>query len=627
MRSLINLLQEQAKLWPDNEAILAPGRLPLKYSALLNQAEIVNSSLREFALNRHSPAAIVLPNGQAMATPFLSIAASVISAPLNPAYQSDEFDFYLSDLSAEVLIILEGMASPAREVARQRGIAIIELVPDLTAETGRFTLHRDKTRTQRPRPAGFAAADDVALVLHTSGTTSRPKMVPLTHSNLYTSANNIRASLSLSEIDRCLNIMPLFHIHGLIGVVLSSIAAGASVVCTDGFLAPVFYQWLEAFKPTWYSAVPTMQQAILSRAPVNQAAISRAPLRFIRSASAPLPPAVLRDMESALNAPVIEAYGMTEASHQIATNPLPPRQHKPGSVGLAAGTQIAIIDTHDNFLSTGEGGEILITGPYVTAGYANNAEANERAFFNGWLRTGDQGYLDSDGYLFITGRLKELINRAGQKISPREIDEVLLEHPEIAQAITFAVPHATLGEDVAAAIVLKADSKLTGPQIREFAANHLAYYKVPHQIVFLDDLPKGATGKPQRINLAEKLGLGMLQDSPIRQAQLMSPRSTLEATLSKIWSEVLRVELISMNDNFLDLGGDSMLAAQVVSRLRESGWVGVSLVSFLETPTIADMAEKMLHMHSQNSSNDMIIDLLNDLESISDEDAQNQLDS
>src|SRR5258708_4146118 len=424
MRSLINLLQEQAKLWPDNDAILAPGRLPLKYSALLNQAEIVNTSLREFGLKPHSPAAIVLPNGPEMATAFLSIAASVISAPLNPAYQSDEFDFYLSDVSAEVLIILEGMDSRAREVARQHGIPIIELVPDLTAEAGQFTLHG--TGISQPVPAGFAAADDVALVLHTSGTTSRPKMVPLTHSNLYTSANNIRASLSLSEIDRCLNIMPLFHIHGLIGVVLSSIAAGASVVCTDGFLAPVFYQWLEAFKPTWYSAVPTMHQAILSRAPVNQAAISRAPLRFIRSASAPLPPAVLRDMESALNAPVIEAYGMTEASHQIATNPLPPRQHKPGSVGLAAGTQIAIIDTHDNFLSTGEGGEILITGPNVTAGYANNAEANERAFFNGWLRTGDQGYLDSDGYLFITGRLKELINRAGQKISPREIDEVLL---------------------------------------------------------------------------------------------------------------------------------------------------------------------------------------------------------
>jgi len=302
---------------------------------------------------------------------------------------------------------------------------------------------------------GFSLPEDIALVLHTSGTTSRPKIVPLTAANICASARHIGATLRLAPADRCLNIMPLFHIHGLMAAVLASLAAGASVVCTPGFNALKFFAWLDEVEPTWYTAVPTMHQAILARAGRNPEIIARARLRFIRSSSSSLPPSVLTALEATFGCPVIEAYGMTEAAHQMASNPLPPAARKPGSVGIAAGPRISIMDENGNLLTTGSIGEVVIRGDNVTRGYANNAEANAAAFSEGWFRTGDQGVIDPEGYLTLTGRLKELINRGGEKISPREVDEALMDHPAVLQAVTFALPHPMLGEDVGAAVVLR----------------------------------------------------------------------------------------------------------------------------------------------------------------------------
>jgi acyl-CoA synthetase (AMP-forming)/AMP-acid ligase II len=412
---LNQLLAAQMNRNPDANAIIAPGRTSLTYRQLTHHINHVVATLNSIGIGRNDRVAIVLPNGPEMAVAFLAVAAGATAAPLNPAYRADEFNFYLSDLKAKALIIQAGLAEPAQAVARARGIPIIELQPMLEAEAGLFSLIPASTGEARPKRAGFAQPDHVALVLHTSGTTSRPKIVPLTQSNLYTSAHNISTTLALSENDRCLNVMPLFHIHGLIGVLLSSLTVGASVVCTPGFEAPKFFEWFKAFCPTWYSAVPTMHQAILARASTHHCPSQ---LRFIRSSSAALPPQVLADLENVFNAPVIEAYGMTEASHQMASNPLPPLSRKPGSVGMAAGPEIAIMDEAGHLLSSGTLGEIVIRGANVTRGYENNPKANQSAFTNGWFRTGDQGYLDSDGYLFITGRLKEIINRGGEKISP-----------------------------------------------------------------------------------------------------------------------------------------------------------------------------------------------------------------
>jgi acyl-CoA synthetase (AMP-forming)/AMP-acid ligase II len=345
-------------------------------------------------------------------------------------------------------------------------------------------------------------------VLHTSGTTSRPKIVPLAQRNVCASAKHITETLALTPGDACLNIMPLFHIHGLIAAVLSSLAAGGSVVCSPGFNALRFFAWLDEVKPSWYTAVPTMHQTILARAERNGEIIGRSKLRLIRSSSASLPPQVMLELEKTFNAPVIESYGMTEAAHQMASNPLPPRARKPGSVGIAAGPEVAIMDPEGNILPAGGLGEIVIKGPNVTAGYEANPAANASAFTNGWFRTGDQGTLDEEGYLRITGRLKELINRGGEKVSPLEVDETIMDHPAVAQVVTFAMPHDKLGEEVAAAIVLREGQSATEREIRDFAAKKLADFKVPRKVVFLQEIPKGATGKLQRIGLAEKLGLG-----------------------------------------------------------------------------------------------------------------------
>jgi len=494
-------------------ALLAPNRPNLAYAGLRKHVDYMLGVVRGFGIGRNQRIAIVLPNGPEMASAFVTLGCAATTAPLNPAYRADEFDFYLSDLKPAVLVVARGDEGPATQVARKHKIPVLALGKDERLPAGTFDLVPEGNEDvallkQRGAAAdGPPAPDDIALVLHTSGTTSRPKIVPLMQRNVCASAHHIASTLALTEQDRCLNVMPLFHIHGLIAAVLSSLQAGASVVCTEGFNALNFFARMAEFEPSWYTAVPTMHQAILTRAERNREVLEKVKLRFIRSSSASLPPQVMAELEKTFNAPVIESYGMTEAAHQMASNPLPPRARKPGSVGIAAGPEVGIMADDGSLLPAGQQGEVVIRGPNVTAGYESNPKANEEAFTHGWFRTGDLGILDSEGYLAITGRKKEIINRGGEKISPREVDEVLLDHPAVAQVVTFGVPHAKLGEDVAAAVVLKPDAKADEKTIRAFAAERLADFKVPRQVLIMDELPKGATGKVQRIGLAQKLGL------------------------------------------------------------------------------------------------------------------------
>ncbi|HEU0096484.1 MAG TPA: acyl--CoA ligase [Rhizomicrobium sp.] len=485
----------------DAPAIGAPERGTLTHRGLRDLAARTVHDLNRMGIGRNDRVAIVLPNGPEMAAAFMAITCGATTAPLNPAYRAEEFEFYLSDLNAKALVILKDMDSPALAVARARNIPIATLVPGELA--GDFTLKSELSGT--PPQAGFAQANDIALVLHTSGTTSRPKIVPLSHTNVTASAYHIGNTLALREDDVCLNIMPLFHIHGLIAATLSSVAAGASVICTPGFNALKFFGWFDAAQPSWYTAVPTMHQAILTRAERNADVIARGRLRLIRSSSSSLPPQVMEALEKTFEVPVIEAYGMTEAAHQMASNPLPPGRRFSGCVGIAAGPDVAIMDEGGALLSRGELGEIVIRGRNVTDGYEANPEANAKAFTHGWFRTGDQGVIDADGYLRLTGRLKELINRGGEKISPLEIDTVIMDHPAVAQVVTFGLPHDKLGEDVAAAVVLREGAACDERELRAFVGSRVADFKVPRRIVFLGEIPKGATGKLQRIGLHEKL--------------------------------------------------------------------------------------------------------------------------
>jgi acyl-CoA synthetase (AMP-forming)/AMP-acid ligase II/acyl carrier protein len=363
--------------------------------------------------------------------------------------------------------------------------------------------------------------------------------------------------------------MPLFHIHGLVGALLASLTGGGSVMCTPGFSPEHVFDWLEESEATWYTAVPTMHQEVLARVAANREAIGRCRLRFIRSSSAALAPEVMSGVERAFNVPVIEAFGMTEASHQIASNPLPPGRRKPGSVGLPAGCEVAILDEHDRPVTGGESGEIAIRGASVTRIRSVAGDGPPAPADTGWFRTGDLGFLDEEGYLFISGRIKEIINRGGEKIAPSEIDQVLLGHPGVGQAVTCAVPDARLGEDVIAVVVRRPDSLLTERELREFASTRIAAFKVPRRVVFVEQIPKGPTGKIQRIGLAKKLGIESLAFAqPGGSVAFEAPCSETESVIAEAWRAVLAIERVGLHDNFFELGGDSLAAVDAIERVK-----------------------------------------------------------
>lgn len=585
---------------PESIALAAPGRQPLTYRGLAALIDQASADLRRLGVAPGERVALVAPNGPEMATAFLAVTSIAACAPLNPAYRAQEFAFYLEDLCARTLIVAEGMATEAAAAGRNLGCRVIQLTPEATGPAGSFRLRGTPAETRAPElPPGL---DGEALVLHTSGTTSRPKLVPLSRGNLIASARAIRTSLELTPGDSCLNVMPLFHVHGLIAALLSSLEAGASVACCPGFTATRFFDWMSELEPTWYTAVPTMHRAVLDAAAQHCDIIGRSRLRFIRSCSAALPPPLMASLESAFSAPVIEAYGMTEAAHQIASNPLPPRQRKPGSVGVAAGPDIGIMDSEGLLLGSGQTGEVVIRGPNVTAGYEGNPEANSRAFTNGWFRTGDQGYIDSEGHLFLTGRLKELINRGGEKIAPREIDEALLSHPAVAQAVAFAVPHSKLGEAVAAAVVLA--RRVDESELRSHVAGRLAHFKIPERIFVVDGLPKGPTGKLQRIGLAEKLEITEADLRPSSRPRAGEPpRNRCEQVLARCFAEVLsRKDLPGIHDDFFAvLGGDSLRATELISRVEEETGIAFVPESFFANPTVAGLAATLDASHENGS--------------------------
>jgi oxalate---CoA ligase len=465
----------------------------VSYKALAAQVEKLAGQLRGAGLTPGDCVAAVLPNGLEFLVLFLAVTrARLVAAPLNPAYKADELEFFLKDAQARA-VIADGANSAVTQAAANLGLPLWtpRLGPDGAIElaalprTGHGSLEAPD-------------ADDVALFLHTSGTTSRPKGVPLSHANVLCSSLNVAAQYALTPADRSLIVMPLFHVHGLIGATLSTLASGGAVIVPPHFSASEFWGLVRAHRATWYSAVPTIHQVLLARAESDGAPSGL--MRFIRSCSAALAPAILARLENRFGAPVLEAYGMTEGAHQVASNPLPPQPHKPGTVGRGGAVEVAIIDEAGRQLAANTHGEVVIRGPNVMHGYRNHPEANAAAFSDGWFRTGDTGVLDSDGYLALIGRIKELINRGGEKISPAEIDATLLDHPAVAEAAAFGVPDAKYGEEVWAAVVLKGDAG--AEEIQAHCRSRLADFKVPKVIHITTALPKTATGKVQRRDLA-----------------------------------------------------------------------------------------------------------------------------
>ena len=478
-------------------AIAVPDGPSLTYAQLRQMVDEAALRLASFGVRREDRVAIIFPNGPEAIVLFLAAARVGTACPLNPAYKEAEFRFYLEDTGARFLLAPRENGTDARK-ALSTGSTVIEGEID---DAGRLSLESNGSRSEI-RSIAPPEPDDIALVLHTSGTTSRPKRVPLRHRNLTASVANIVESYRLGPEDVSLCAMPLFHVHGLVASALATLASGGTVSVPRRFTPMMFWPAARQARPTWFTASPTLHQLILMRTEENRPAGTER-LRFVRSCSSALSPDLMARMEDRLGVPVLEAYGMTEASHQMASNPLPPDPRVPGSVGRGTGVEIAILDEGGSLLPGGQPGEVGIHGPNVIDGYENNPEANRASFTDGWFRTGDLGTLDRGGYLRLLGRIKELINRGGEKIAPREIDEALESHPAVKEAVCFGVPHPTWGEEVAAAVVLT--EPVAEKELIAHCRKVLAEFKVPRRVHIVESIPRTPTGKVQRRFVAEQL--------------------------------------------------------------------------------------------------------------------------
>ncbi|OCK81811.1 acetyl-CoA synthetase-like protein [Lepidopterella palustris CBS 459.81] len=488
-------------------AIIVPGNpaLTISYQNLSADVKSFQQKLANLGVKPESAVSIALPNSYEFIVAF--IAASwqrAIAAPLNPAYKQSEFEFYIDDLSSALTLVPKGSFAQdgaAVRAARKYNAAIAECYYDGNnvvldvKEEGKLKGKGGQT-IEHVRP------DDVALVLHTSGTTGRPKAVPLTHRNLTRTMKNIQVTYKLTSEDRTLLVMPLFHVHGLLAGFLAPLASGGSVIVPLKFSASEFWSNFIEHKANWYTAVPTIHQILLRNPPPNP----KPNIRFIRSCSSPLSPKTFHELEKAFNAPVLEAYAMTEAAHQMTSNPLPPGKRMPGSVGIGQGVEIKILDQEGNEVPQGSEAEICIRGENVTKGYLNNPEANKSSFTKGgFFRTGDQGKKDKDDYVIITGRIKELINKGGEKISPIELDNVIAQMPQVSEAVSFALADEMYGQDVGVAVVLKDGQRLSADELKKWMADRVAKFKLPKKVFFTDVMPKTATGKVQRRLVAEAM--------------------------------------------------------------------------------------------------------------------------
>nr|WP_246752484.1 AMP-binding protein [Bradyrhizobium diazoefficiens] len=560
----------------------------MTYGALSSLTHDVVRGLRSAGVSRTDRVAVVLPNGPEAAVAMVALAAGAVCVPLNPDFTCEEYKRYFAELHLAALLAHTDPTSACCRAASSLGIRIIEIVTRPGDGAGAFSL-----AGQRPRGAPndqFASSPDDAFILLTSGSTSRPKRVPLTHASVCLSARNVGVNLELRSRDRLLSVLPLFHGHGLISGVLAALTAGSSVVCAPGFDPTAFFGWLRQFRPTWYTAVPAVHQAILREANLHKDAARRSSLRLIRSASTSLARDVLGELEALFGVPVIDTYGMTEATTQIAANPL--QRRKLGSVGRPAGPEIAIVDSHGRRLPAGRRGEIELQGPTITSGYDSDAAATMSAFRRNWFRTGDIGYFDAEGYLFIVGRIKEIIHKGGQKVAPAEVEEALLSHPDVIEVAVFPVPHGRLGAEISAAVVLRRDAELSAQKLRDFARELLSGFKVPGPIHIVSEIPKGAGGKINRGQLAAALS-AIQPKADERGAEMVARRSALERQLAGIWANILGTDHVEIDQDIFALGLDSLAMAQMILRLEKRFGVEVSFEDIFRAPTVSALAHRV----------------------------------
>lgn len=590
-QTVFSLLSNQASARPSAVALLSHGREALSFDALARHVRATVSALIASDLARGDRLAIVLPNGAEMATACLAASCAFQAAPINPDLKLPEYVTALSRLGVKAVLTLAGGEHPVRQAAQSLGLRVIDLVMQTASPAGVFAIAGAATGGAVDE-SSLSAPDDVALVLQTSGTTSASKTVPLTHANLTSSAHNLVGSLALTADDRCLHFLPMFHIGGVVDVLLAPLSVGGSAVILPGYSSPEFERDLIAYKPTWIQAVPVMLQEMLSALTRPEAVDHMRRLRFARSVSAPLPAPLMQAFEERFGAPTIEIFGMTETAGVITSNPLPPRARKTGSVGVPVGPEVVLLGADRRKLGAGETGEVAVRGANVFAGYEGAAEENARAFEDGWFKTGDLAVFDADGYLSLTGRVKDMINRGGEKVTPQEVDDALLAHPSVADAASFGVPHPVLGEDVAALVVPK-DASFSKEALLADLRARLAFFKVPRAILIVDAIPR-QNGKLQRAVLTARFAEQMSAAST--RAAYTAPQSIVALSIAAMWSEILGKDQIGVDDDFFDIGGDSLKAASFINALQSRWGETIYVSSVFDASTIAKY-ERYLSIH------------------------------
>lgn len=566
------------KKYDENPAILSVDGMIVGFNEVKKNIQLISQKLQAVGSKTGDKVAILCHGGNKTLEIILALASNFICVPINAALKDSEIEKIISDLKIQTIVL---PPETDRILKLKKGeLSILKFFIPNNKKSLEIKILSTKKTFQNEKNDKTAA-----FIIVTSGTTAEPKFITLSRKNIIANAVNMKKTLRLKSTDRCLDVMPFFHVHGLM-VAITTLAAGGSVICPPKFDQNNFFKWWQTNKPTWYTASPTIHQSILRIANDYKKIIVENPIRMIRSSSAPLAPQIIRMLEEAFRAPVLESYGMTEATLQITSNLLPPGQRKTGSAGKPIGLRLAIINRNNQFLKKNQIGEIIIKGANIIKKYTDESKTNKNSFYQGWLKTGDFGYLDNDGYLYIIGRIKEMINKGGENISPREIDEFFLKHPKVNLAAAFAIPHKTLGEDIAVAIILKKNEKAGEGELKKYALKNLSEFKVPSKILIVKDLPKTSTGKIQRLKLYEKFKKRLSRKT--FSIKKYSPKNILAIDL---WKKLLEIKDALLEDNFFEAGGDSLLLEQLITELKKNGQ-NIDKNRFLKEPRLKTLLKK-----------------------------------
>jgi len=582
LQTINDLLAVPIRKAADTPAILAPDRLPLTFAGLGRMMRSIAATLAGAGYGRGARIAVALPAGPECAVAVLAVSGCTTCAPINPELDEETLRHLLRSMCIDALIVPARENSHVVRAAERANVAMLELRVPPDAHAGEFAL---SIGTRRP-PVAIEPprVGDIAVLTHTSGTTSLPKIVPLAQHGVAEAARAYVEARGINGHDRALLMAPLYNIAGLRRNLLPALMVGGSAVCPPGLDPAHFVEWLEHYRPTHYFGAAAQHIAVLDILENHRAPIRHC-LRFVLSGAATLPSAAAERLERILGVPVLEGYGMTEAG-SIAQAPRLPARSPRGSVGLACNSEVAIMDADGRRLAADETGEIVARGPELFDGYENNPEANAAAFRDGWFRTGDLGRIDRGGYIFIAGRLKDVINRGGAKIAPSVVEEALMRHTQVLEAAAYALPHSTLGEDVAAAVVLRRDADVTEHALRDFTRAHLAAFQVPTRVIAVPELPRGALGKVKRSELAAFAA----RHDP---TQYVAARNAEEDLLLRVFADVLGLERIGADDNFFQLGGDSLSGMGALARIEAKCGIALPVRALFQQPTAAGLAAQL----------------------------------